>query len=171
MKPTLLCLILAVGLVSGCTTPPTGAGKGRYAAVEVDGFSRDAVRLAIAQVFEREGYKLVNEKNNALTYEKAASTGQNVLWGNLERGVWERVIISITRLREGDFFLVSLDAYRINNHGDAVLEDAKKMGFAMQSKYQDLLEQVRKLLAPLPMAAAPHVPVTRPVPHVIRSPS
>ncbi|MBN8248729.1 MAG: hypothetical protein J0L84_14975 [Verrucomicrobia bacterium] len=146
----LLVLPLLWALLSGCTSPPKGAGSGKYAAVEIDGFSRVSVRLATLQVFEREGYKLLSEKNDSITFEKAGSTGQNVLWGNLERGVWERVVVTINRLSEGDRFLVFLDAFRIHNHGDAVLEDSKKMGFAVQSKYQELLEKVRSLLEPLP---------------------
>jgi hypothetical protein len=158
-KPTpRVCLLLVLpllwALLSGCTSPPQGAGSGRYAAVEVDGFSRISVRLATLQVFEREGYKLLSEKNDSITFEKAGSTGQNVLWGNLERGVWERVVVTINRLSDGDRFLVYLDAFRIHNHGDAVLEESKKMGFAVQSKYQALLEQVRALLEPLPEAGA-----------------
>jgi len=150
----LLILPLVGALFAGCTSPPVGAGSGRYAAVEVDGFSRTSVRLATLQVFEREGYKLLTEKNDNITFEKSGSTGQNVLWGNLERGVWERVVVTINRLSEEERFLIYLEAYRVHNHGDAVLEDSKKMGFAMQSKYQELLEKVRALLEPLPTAGS-----------------
>lgn len=154
----LLIAALSAGLLfTGCTTPPKGAGAGRYAAVEIDGFSRSSVRLAISQVCEKQGYKQIAERNDKLTFEKPGSTGQNIMWGGLDKGVWDRIEISVTRMTEEDHFLVSLDAYRINNHGDSLLEDSTKAGFAVQSKYQELLENVRKLLAPMngqPAAAA-----------------
>lgn len=149
MLRLLTAALFASLLLAGCTTPPKGAGAGKYAAVEIDGFSRSSVRLAISQVCEKQGYKQIAEINDKMTFEKPAGTGQNIVWGGLDKGVWERIEISVTRLSDADHFLVSLDAYRINNHGDSLLEDSKKMGFAMQSKYQELLENVRKLLAPM----------------------
>ncbi|MEN9674962.1 MAG: hypothetical protein RIS76_858 [Verrucomicrobiota bacterium] len=149
----LIAALFASLLLAGCTTPPKGAGTGKYAAVEIDGFSRSSVRLAISQVCEKQGYKQIAEINDKMTFEKSASTGQSIVWGGLDKGVWERIEVSVTRLSDEDHFLVSLDAYRINNHGDSLLEDSKKMGFAMQSKYQELLENVRKLLAPMPPPA------------------
>lgn len=149
MLRLLTAALFASLLLAGCTTPPKGAGVGKYAAVEIDGFSRSSVRLAISQVCEKQGYKQIAEINDKMTFEKSAGTGQNIVWGGLDKGVWERIEISVTRLSDADHFLVSLDAYRINNHGDSLLEDSKKMGFAMQSKYQELLENVRKLLAPM----------------------
>lgn len=141
---------LALGIIlTGCTSPPKGAGTGRYAAVEIAGFSRSSVRLAIVQVFEKQGYRQIAEINDKMTFEKPGSTGQNIVWGALDKGVWERIEISVTRLTEEDNFLVSLEAFRISAHGDSLLEDSKKMGFAMQSKYQELLENVRKLLSPI----------------------
>ena len=149
----LLTTLTACLLLGGCTTPPKGAGAGRYAAVEIDGFSRPSVRLAISQVCEKRGYKQIAEVNDKLPFEKPGSTGQNVMWGGLDKGVWDRIEVSVTRMTEQDHFLVSLDAYRISNHGDSLLEDSTKAGFAVQSKYQELLEEVRKLLAPMGAAA------------------
>ncbi|MFO1461167.1 MAG: hypothetical protein U1G08_17405 [Verrucomicrobiota bacterium] len=139
----------------GCGTPPKGAGAGRYAAVEIDGFSRTSIDLAVQQVCERHAYTKVSQKNDSFTYEKPGSTGQNILWGNLERGVWERIVIKVTRLTEADHFLVTLDAYRIHDHGDSLLEESKKMGSAMQSKYQALVEEIKKLLEPIPPPPEP----------------
>lgn len=141
-------LLLGI-LLTGCTTPPKGAGAGRYAAVEISGFSRSSVRLAIVQVCEKQGYRQIAEVNDKMTFEKPGSTGQNIVWGALDKGVWDRIEISVLRMAEQDNFLVSLDAYRISSHGDSLLEESKKAGFAVQSKYQALLEDVRKLLAPM----------------------
>jgi len=145
-------LLVVASFLASCTSSPTGAGSGKYAAVELSGFSRVSVQMATEQVFVRNGYKMVLQKNDVLTYEKPGSTGQNIMWGALDKGVWERIQVHITRLGDADNFLVSADAYRVSSHGDSLLEDSKPMGFAMQSKYQDLLEQVHALLAPLPTA-------------------
>lgn len=153
MSRILLVTVSAWLFLGGCTTPPTGAGAGRYAAVEVDGFSRSSVQLAIVQVVEKQGYKQTAQVNDKMTFEKPGSTGQNIMWGGLDKGVWDRIEISVTRLSEDDHFLISLNAFRINNHGDSLLEDSTRAGFAVQSKYQELLEKVRQLLAPLPPPA------------------
>jgi hypothetical protein len=161
MNLRLTALVLVLGsLLSGCGSSPKGAGSGKYAAVELNGFSRSAVQMATEQVFERNGYKLAVQTDptghhsaptsNSLTFEKPGSTGQSLVWGGLEKGVWEQVVVEITRLGDGDEFLLSAQAFRVKNHGDSLLEESSKMGVAMQSKYQELLEKVRKLLEPLP---------------------
>lgn len=145
-------LVLLLGLVAGCSSSPDGAGTGKYAAVELNGFSRFAVEMAVQQVFENEGYKLASKSNDSLVFEREASKGQTVMWGTWS-SLWERVVTKITRLGEGDRYLLSADAYRVKDKDDKIMEEEKKMGFAVQSKYQKLLEQVKTLLAPMPKAS------------------
>ncbi|HAB16146.1 MAG TPA: hypothetical protein PLX89_06900 [Verrucomicrobiota bacterium] len=140
---------LAAGL-AGCQSSPTGAGTGKYAAVEISGFSRSAVEMATEQVFVKEGYKLAATGNQTLVFERPASTTQNVVWGGWQTGLWDRVVAKITRLGSDDDFLLSADAYRVQSKDDSILEKESKMGFAVQSKYQEMLEKVKKLLEPMP---------------------
>lgn len=146
-------LVLFLGLVAGCSSSPGGAGTGKYAAVELDGFSRFAVEMAVQQVFENEGYKLASKSNDTLVFEREASGSQNVMWGNWSSRLWERVVTKISRLGDGDRYLLAADAYRVKDKDDKIMEEEKKMGFAVQSKYQKLLEQVKTLLAPMPKAS------------------
>jgi len=148
-----LGLLLLLGFVAGCSSSPEGAGTGKYAAVELDGFSRFAVDMAVQQVFENEGYKLASKSNDTLVFERESSGSQNVMWGNWSSRLWERVVTKVSRLGEGDRYLLSADAYRVKDKDDKMMEEEKKMGFAVQSKYQKLLEQVKTLLAPMPKAS------------------
>ncbi len=148
-----LFAVLAVGLLGGCTSSPSGAGTGKYAAVELNGFSRTAVEMATEQVFEREGYKLASKSNDTLIFERPSSSTKNLVWGNWTSHLWDRVVTKITRLSEVDSFLLSADAFRVQNKDDKIMEEEKKMGFAVQKQYQELLERVKTLLAPMPKAS------------------
>jgi hypothetical protein len=143
-------LTLATLLVSGCSTPPKGAGAGKYAAVELHGFSRASIDLATEQVMEEAGYKLDRRTPDGMIFDKKASSTQNLVWGGWQTGLWDRIQTKLSRRGEGDDFVLSADAYRVISKDDAVLEEERKMGFAVQAKYQKLLEKVRTLLAPLP---------------------
>ena len=146
----LSCLGLACLILSGCSTPPKGAGAGKYAAVELHGFSRASIDLATEQVMEEAGYKLDRRTPDGMIFDKQATTTQNVVWGGWQTGLWDRVQTRLARRGENDDFVLSADAYRVISKDDAVLEEERKMGFAVQAKYQKLLEKVKTLLEPLP---------------------
>ncbi len=147
----LFVLTVAVGIATaGCSSSPKGAGAGKYAAVEVSGFSRMAVEMATEQVFTEDGFKMASKSNESLVFERPSNTTQNIVWGGWQTGLWERVVVKITRLGEDDHFLVSADAFRVQSKDDRILEEEKKMGFAVQATYQKLLERVKSLLAPMP---------------------
>jgi hypothetical protein len=149
--PRLLAsLALATLLLSGCSTPPKGAGAGKYAAVELHGFSRASIDLATEQVMEEAGYKLDRRTPDGMIFDKQATSTQNLVWGGWQTGLWDRVQTRLSRRGEGDDFVLSADAYRVISKDDAVLEEERKMGFAVQAKYQKLLEKVKTLLDPLP---------------------
>jgi len=144
---------LMLGLVAalvGCSSPPKGAGAGKYAAVEVSGFSRMAVEMAAEQVFTEAGFKLASKAGGTLTFEKPASCAQNIVWGGWQTGLWDRVVAKVTRIGDGENWILSADAYRVMSKGDSVLEEEKKMGFAVQAKYQKILERAKVLLDPMP---------------------
>jgi hypothetical protein len=153
--PVLFCVasLLLAGFLTGCSSSPKGAGSGKYAAVELKGFSRMAIEMATEQVFLKEGFKLERRANETMIFEKPASTGQNIVWGGWQTGLWDRVVVKVTRLSEEDDFLLSADAFRVTSRGDSLLEEEKRMGFAVQSKYQKLLEGVKTLLEPMPKSS------------------
>ena len=146
----LTALALATALLSGCSTPPKGEGAGKYAAVELHGFSRASIDLATEQVMEEAGYKLDRRTPDGMIFDKQATTTQNLVWGGWQTGLWDRIQTKLSRRGEGDDFVLSADAYRVISKDDAVMEEERKMGFAVQAKYQKLLEKVRTLLEPLP---------------------
>lgn len=146
----LTAMALAALLLSGCSTPPKGAGAGKYAAVELHGFSRASIDLATEQVMEEAGYKLDRRTPDGMIFDKQATTTQNLVWGGWQTGLWDRVQTKLSRRGEGDDFVLSADAYRVISKDDAVMEEERKMGSTVQSKYQKLLEKVRTLLEPLP---------------------
>lgn len=145
-------LILAF-LTSGCRTTPEGAGAGKYAAVEIRGFSRPLIELATRQIFEDEGYTLSVGKNsgpNSQTFEQVASSGANVMWGTWDmNGVHERVVVTLDQMTDDQEFLLHARAFRVRNKDDSILEESKAMGFSVQRKYQDLLVRVKRLLEPM----------------------
>lgn len=149
--PRLLALLsLSTLLLSGCSTPPKGAGAGKYSAVELHGFSRASIDLATEQVMEEAGYRLDRRTPDGMIFDKQATSTQNLVWGGWQTGLWDRVQTRLARRGEGDDFILSADAYRVVSKDDAVLEEERKMGFAVQAKYQKLLEKVKTLLEPLP---------------------
>ena len=150
----LTALALATALLSGCSTPPKGEGAGKYAAVELHGFSRASIDLATEQVMEEAGYKLDRRTPDGMIFDKQATTTQNLVWGGWQTGLWDRIQTKLSRRGEGDDFVLSADAYRVISKDDAVMEEERKMGFAVQAKYQKLLEKVRTLLEPLPESKA-----------------
>jgi len=145
-----LMVALAMGLFVGCSSPPKGTGSGKYAAVEINGFSRLAVEMATEQVFLKEGFKMASKTPESMIFERPGSTGQNVVWGGWQTGLWDRVVVKLTRLGEAEQFLLSADAFRVVSKDDSILEEERKMGFAVQTTYQKLLEKVKTLLAPMP---------------------
>lgn len=110
--------------------------------------------MATEQVFTEDGFKVASKSSESLVFERPSSSMQNIVWGGWQTGLWERVVVKITRLGEDDHFLVSADAFRVKSKDDSILEEEKKMGFAVQATYQKLLERVRGLLEPLPTTPA-----------------
>ena len=101
---------------------------------------------------EEAGYKLDRRAPDGMIFDKQATTTQNVVRGGWQTGLWDRVQTRLARRGANDDFVLSADAYRVISKDDAVLEEERKMGFAVQAKYQKLLEKVKTLLDPLPEA-------------------
>ncbi len=158
LSRTVTALALATALLSGCSTPPKGPGAGKYAAVELHGFSRASIDLATEQVMEEAGYKLDRRTPDGMIFDKQATSTQNLVWGGWQTGLWDRIQTRLARRGEGDDFLLSADAYRVISKDDAVMEEERKMGFAVQAKYQKLLGKVKTLLEPLPESKAKTTP-------------
>ena len=126
--PFLVASLVLAGVLAGCSSSPKGAGSGKYAAVELKGFSRMAIEMATEQVFVKDGFKLERRANETMIFEKPASTGQNIVWGGWQTGLWDRVVAKVTRLSEDDHFLLSADAFRVTSRGGQFARGRKEDG-------------------------------------------
>jgi hypothetical protein len=148
---TVALLSVSAGLWCGCRSANPVAGNPSLAAVEIRGHSSMEVARAVSEVFREAGYvplPLPANKNMSLVFDKQGGTTDRVVYGNLVGSeVWYRIKINIETI-ESNTHIVSGDAFRVIDHGDARFEEETKLSALKSSTYQELLDRVKARLNP-----------------------
>jgi hypothetical protein len=135
-------------LTAGCAGPK-GAGASRFAAVEITAGQPELIGLAAEQVFGKAGYSGGGDPRRMVFTQDSGVAG-NLLYGGWEPGQSSlRVEAYIERLGDRRY-LLWCEAFQMRNAGDSILEEKRKLSRARRGKYQEYLEQVKRLVEPLP---------------------
>ena len=123
--PGLGCVILVLGLMTGCKSTAPAAAEGALAWTEIKGHSEIEVTRTLMDTFKQAGYEFVRvpqaQDEIKLQFEKLGGTGANLLYSDWSfKQIWYRVRITITETSPNTS-LVKCNAYRVNEKGDRVL--------------------------------------------------
>jgi hypothetical protein len=157
----LLFSLLAV--VVGCASPK-GPGANSLAAIVVTNQTPVEIAKAISSTFEQAGFTAMTETTPQasraeyrLAYERPAGTRDTVLYGDWSfKQNFYRARIRILK-QEGRRYLITCDAFRVLNHGEAHFEEEKRLSRAKAGQYQKLLEQAATKLPITPIEDAPQL--------------
>lgn len=148
-------------LALGCTSPHAVETDSRAAIIITNQPALEIAR-AVSEVFKAAGFTAVPLPANAasrneyrLIFERQAGAGDTLLYGDwsLQRN-WHRAKVRVKR-REQRTCLVTCDAFRVMNRGDAHFEDEKRLSRGGHKQYQKLLEEAAAKLPPVPIERAP----------------
>jgi hypothetical protein len=149
--------LLLVGL-AGCKSTTPIAADGALAWVEIEDQDPLDIARAVSQTFQEAGYQPVPlPRNNdlRLQFEKAAGAGTAVLYSDWSlKKVWYRARIELKR-QDANTFLVTCNAFRVNERGDPHFEEEKKLSSLRRSPYQELLDQAKQKLNSLSKGTQP----------------
>jgi hypothetical protein len=144
--PLLACLAILIFCSSGCAIFG-GYSSGPLASVTVWNQPQEKVEDATTAAFVMDGYQTVRADPGQITFQRPASTEDNVAYGSLffKRSVTERVIVSIRPRGDGST-VVSCTASLVENPGDWLGEDSHKIAKNRREPYERLLNTVRARL-------------------------
>jgi len=115
-----LALVVALALCAGCkSTKQDSAG---LAHVDVRAQTPLQINRAVDRVFTNDGYRLVHSGPTSTIYEKKASAGTSIAYGNWLTPVTVRVRTSITPVGEG-MFRLQCTAANVRDPGSTVEEE------------------------------------------------
>lgn len=156
----MIAMAIAV-LAGGCASAhklDTDSG----AAVMVEGQPPLEVAKAVSAVFKEAGFTSVpvpaaqgSRTQYRLIFERRAGAGDTILYGDWSlKQNWFRAKVRIAQQAQRKY-LVTCDAFRVLNRGDAHFEDEKRISRGNHSQYQKLLEQAVAKLPPAEIERAP----------------
>lgn len=156
-------LLSLIAFVAGCASPK-GPGANSLAAIVVTNQPPVEIAKAISSTFEQAGFAAVPETTPQtsrteyrLAYERPAGAGDTVLFGDWSfKQNFYRARVRILK-QEGRRCLVTCDAFRVLNHGEAHFEEEKRLSRAKAGQYQKLLEQAVAKLPMTPIENAPQL--------------
>ena len=129
---------------AGCTSTGEGTPSNSFAAVVISGKTRQEIIEIATKVFVGKGYAMTRPVNCDVAFERRGSQWDSLTHGGLmDTSVWYRVRLSI-RLMSATDRLLEAEVFRVNDHGDAALEEERRLRNAQRKPYQELLDEVRK---------------------------
>ena len=137
-----LTLLAMVCALTGCKTTDT-AKNGSLASVVISGHTAEEVRQTTIEVFGWNGYKQVSD----LTFEKQGTKWDVVTYGGWAAdSIWIRMKIQITS--RGELWQVlGCDAYVVENRGEGILEDERKLKIMKGDECKKILDQIQRRLS------------------------
>jgi hypothetical protein len=125
-------------LLSGCRTASEDSEA--LASVVLRGNTPGQIWKVVEEVFARHGYKRSEEETLTMVYEKKASVGNNLLYGNWDSALWIRVKARLASI-EPTVFRLECDGYRVRGRGERIEEE---MPYSRMNKghFQEILDEV-----------------------------
>jgi hypothetical protein len=145
---------LGVGLLvsGGCrstTTSPSGASV--TASVTVAGKTLVAIRQAVLDVFQKNGYALRPAPGDRLVFEKRAGKTTSYAYGGLfNSDIWMRARVDVKPIGK-EVRVIECEACRVRNRDDQFLEEELTSG-VRRKPFEELLSEVKSKLAASPAA-------------------
>jgi hypothetical protein len=142
--------LLAAGawLGSGCQSPK-GPGGSSLAFIVVKASGPLAAARTVSEVFQEAGYRPVPQppsEDLRLVFEKPGGSGDTLLYGDFHgRSVWYKVRVHLEVL-DGETILLSCNAFRVLDHGDAHFETEQRLSHARKGECRALLAKVKARL-------------------------
>jgi hypothetical protein len=139
---TTVAMLIALALLTGCQSAAQ-PGSGSHASVRISGAKEETIRLAIASVFQQNGYVLVSSLPEGMIFERPASRGDSFKWGGWGQGssVVIRLKIKLETIMAGAH-VVRCDVFYVSDRGDRVFEDERRLMLLDRRTYQKLLDEV-----------------------------
>jgi hypothetical protein len=131
-------LVAGLVLLSGCISDDPGSSS--LASVVIASHGPDAVRGETIRVFGDDGYALVADAGDVLTFEREPTQGDLVRYGRYGESITMRVVVMIQPRNVGGVLLrADASVLRDNGFEDKILRIARR-------PYQKLLDRVRASL-------------------------
>lgn len=138
-RPALLALACAL---AGCKTTDM-AKNGSLASVVISGHTADEVRQTTIEVFGWNGYKQVSD----LTFEKKGTAWDVVKYGGWATdSIWIKIRVQITS-RSELWQVLGCDAYIVEDPGEGIMEDERKLKFVKADECKKILDQIQRRLS------------------------
>ena len=136
-----VAVLAACLLLGGCaTTSPTGDKVA--ATVTVEGASLEQIRTAAFDVFQQQAFLIRTAHGRDLVFERQGSKLAGLAYGSwMNHNVWMRLRLRIEEIKPGTN-VVSLKTFRVEDHGDPVLEEEREVSGSNKRICRDLLAQV-----------------------------
>jgi hypothetical protein len=135
-------LFVALIAFTGCSSTSEQRRGGSLAAVEINHPSGEDIRELARRIFARAGYNLKSDLE-VMVFEKKSSVAEGVAFGAWEARVTDRVKLRYSA-QAGGSWLVGCDAYLVQHAGETVFEEEKKLTRVYRSRYQRLLDEVKR---------------------------
>jgi hypothetical protein len=146
----LACLwVVCLVVLAGCqSTSPTGATV--IASTTITGQGLSEIRMATLEAFQKAGYTVASAFGRELVFERRAGNMTDFAYGSwMDPAVWLRVKVRIEEIKP-DVNVLDCSAFRVQNHGDSVLEEENR-AYGMKSKpFKELLAGIKAKLDAAP---------------------
>jgi hypothetical protein len=141
-----LVVPLLLGLVlCGCRSGGE-PGSSSLASVRIEGFTRDRIQATAKDVFTSEGYSLVSKTPGEMVFQRKGSRSDAFKYGGwFNVGVMLRVKVRFSYAGQGAD-LLEADVRAVRDANDPMAEDESRILLPSRSRYQHLLDEVRKRL-------------------------
>lgn len=144
LRRLLVPLLLAL-LACGCRTGGE-PGSSSLASVRIEGFTRDRIQATAKDVFTSEGYTLASSTPAEMVFQRKGTRGDAFKYGGwFNVGVTLRVKVRFSYAGQGAD-LLEADVRAVRDAGDPMAEDESRILLPSRSRYQRLLDEVRKRL-------------------------
>lgn len=137
-----LALLALACALAGCKTADT-AHDGSLASIVINGHTAAEVRQTTIEVFGWNGYKQTSD----LTFEKKGTKWDVVTYGGWDtESVSIKIRVQITS--RGELWQVlGCDAYVVENRGEGIMQDERKLKFMRADECKKILDQIQQRLS------------------------
>lgn len=126
------------------------------------------LEVAASGVFAAHGFQFKSRNSDSMTFQRAASKMDEVLYGNWnESKSFERVVVRFTPSKPG-FYKVSLLSYALR--GSDGMEDLSRRAGVFKGEYKTMLREMREKLSTAEPPTAELTTPEPPTPEVTRAP-
>lgn len=139
---TLLFGIFAAFLLTGCLTSPVSQSGG-LGAVTVRDSNPTAIIGAAQSVFSESGYTVADVNYpDSISFDRAAGTFGEVMWGGWDSPTTIRATLVMTRLPQSNDYRISTRVAHVSDAGEAGFEDATPMLGLWSAEFKPLLKKI-----------------------------